>query len=141
VLSYVEGHNLRTELARCGRTAPPTVVIDWGVQLSTMLIAVHAAGILHRNLKPENIVIDRTGCLHLIDFGDAAWLDRSGGRYHILSGLQGMAEYLSPEQARGVSRPIRSVAWGLSDALRFDPLMAPTQTASSVIGRVVATKR
>jgi serine/threonine-protein kinase len=104
VLSHVEGHNLRTELRRRGGAAPAVVVADWAAQLSTILTAVHGANVLHRDVKPENIVVDPSGALHLVDFGDATRLDRPGGRYHILSGLQGTPEYLSPEQILG--RPL-----------------------------------
>jgi serine/threonine-protein kinase len=101
VLSYAPGHNLRTEFLNRATPTSALQVADWAAQLLTILAAVHDATVLHRDIKPENIIIDQTGRLHLVDFGDASRLDRPGGRYHILSGLQGTPEYLSPEQILG----------------------------------------
>lgn len=70
-------------------------IIDLGVQLSSALVACHAAGIIHRDIKPGNIIMDRSGRVYLMDFG-LAWM-RRGPVGLELETRDGTARYLPPE--------------------------------------------
>jgi serine/threonine protein kinase len=97
VMQLVEGPTLRRRLQEEPLTLPATQRI--GARLSHALAHVHAAGIVHRDMKPSNILLDEDGMPHLTDFGiarltDATTRTRSGT-------FTGTAAYMSPEQVRG----------------------------------------
>ena len=78
VSEVVEGSSLRDMLAR----APLSVgdVLDLGVQMADGLAAAHQAGIVHRDFKPENVMVTRDGRVKILDFGLASWGFATGGR-------------------------------------------------------------
>jgi serine/threonine-protein kinase len=98
-MELVVGANLK-DLLREG-PLPPERAFDVSVQLAEGLHAVHEQGIIHRDFKPANVMIDGRGVVKLMDFGIAkeAGSDRSSPTVsgHVL----GTPEYMSPEQARG----------------------------------------
>ena len=97
-MEYVEGETLAELLARRGRL-PPAEVARLGVQVCAALAAAHAAGLVHRDVKPQNLILGRDGVLRLGDFGIAVG---HGGTQLTLAGtVLGTAGYLAPEQARG----------------------------------------
>jgi serine/threonine protein kinase len=97
-MELLVGENLRQVLARQGRLAPADVVAV-GRQLCAALEAVHHAGIVHRDVKPENLILQADGGVKLTDFGIAwmqneATLTRTGG-------VLGSPAYMAPEQILG----------------------------------------
>ncbi len=98
-MELVEGANLK-DLLREG-PLPPERAFDVSVQLAEGLQAVHEHGVIHRDFKPANVMIDGRGVVRLMDFGIAKEVgaDRSSptASGHIL----GTPEYMSPEQTRG----------------------------------------
>src|SRR5207245_4736043 len=68
---YVPGETLRTIIA--GRPMNPRHVAEHGVQIADALADAHAAGIVHGDLRPENIIITPKGSAKVMDFGLAAW--------------------------------------------------------------------
>ena len=99
VMELVENQDLRRELLATP-TLPPAEVARYGCEVFSGLAAVHEAGIVHRDVKPENLLIDTTGSesrLKLTDFGVARLT--YGGSLTKLSSLIGTPEYMAPEIA------------------------------------------
>jgi DNA-binding beta-propeller fold protein YncE len=96
-MRLVEGGDLRKVIDREGPLPPPRAVELLG-QIAGALDAAHAAGIVHRDVKPHNILVDGDHA-YLSDFGLAKAVEDSG----VLSGASvvGTVEYMSPEQWRG----------------------------------------
>lgn len=73
-------------------------ILKIGVQLSEALVVCHSAGVIHRDIKPGNVLMDRQGDVYLMDFG-LAWM-RRGAADHVLNTKDGTARYLAPEVFR-----------------------------------------
>lgn len=78
-MELVEGEDLAVLIRRAGRF-PPERVIQIGVQLCGALAAAHAAGVLHGDVRPENVLVDQPGFVKLTDFGIAAAVGGPEGR-------------------------------------------------------------
>src|SRR5690606_39120026 len=87
------------------------------IQLCGAVSAVHAAGLLHRDLKPQNVILRPSGTPVLLDFGIAQ--DESAERLTQTGQLLGTPSYMSPEQAAGDPRAVdvRSDVYGLGAIL------------------------
>ncbi len=97
VMDYVNGHDLRAELRMHGPKAPADVA-RLGHQMAAALSAAHAAGVVHRDVKPENVLLEPvTGAAKLTDFGISKILDGSQQATMML----GTPSYMAPEIADG----------------------------------------
>jgi tRNA A-37 threonylcarbamoyl transferase component Bud32 len=98
VMEYLSGGSLAEVLRREG-AQPAGRACLWLEQAARALDAAHRAGVVHRDVKPANLLLDRDGTVHVADFGiaSAAGLDSMTATGTVL----GTAGYLSPEQARG----------------------------------------
>jgi CheY-like chemotaxis protein len=95
-MEYVEGITLRELLDTRGRLAPPAALAI-GTQLAECLAAAHQVGVIHRDIKPHNLLLDADGVLKVLDFGVARLAERSAGLTE--AGLiMGTPAYMSPEQ-------------------------------------------
>jgi serine/threonine-protein kinase len=98
VFEYVEGETLKERIRRCGRLPIPEAVA-YAIEIARALGAAHARHIVHRDVKPQNVLIDEEGSCKVTDFGIARTLDEEGltadGR------VLGTTDYVSPEQALG----------------------------------------
>ena len=97
-MEYVDGETLAELVARRGALPAPEVA-GLAVQACSGLAAVHAAGLVHRDVKPQNLLLGRDGVLKLGDFGIA--LGPEATRLTMAGTVLGTAGYLAPEQARG----------------------------------------
>src|SRR5437773_1939511 len=96
-MEYLDGRSLKELIVSRG-PAPIPVSIDYARQILTALRFAHRHGIVHRDIKPHNVLVDAEGRLKVTDFGIA----RAGASQMTEAGsIIGTAQYLSPEQARG----------------------------------------
>ena len=98
VMEYIDGHTL-VEVIEYYGILPNIVLINILIQVLSGLKAAHSKGIYHRDVKPDNVMIDRNGCAHIMDFGIARTLQPTG--LTDTGMLIGTPEYMSPEQAVG----------------------------------------
>jgi len=103
VMDLVDGGDLRTLLSGT-RTLPPARVAELGAGIAAGLAAVHAAGVIHRDVKPENVLVDgafEPGRPRLTDFGIAKFVQQEGssGRSTMLVGTP---QYIAPELIDGL---------------------------------------
>src|SRR5919106_687873 len=97
VMEYVEGKTLK-ELIRSRGPCPIPVAIAYTRQILSALRYAHRSGLIHRDIKPHNVIVDSEGVVKVTDFGIA----RAGASQMTEEGsIIGTAQYLSPEQARG----------------------------------------
>jgi serine/threonine protein kinase len=103
VYDFVQGTNLQQSMRR--KAASPEEAAALCVHISEALSHAHALGVVHRDLKPGNILIDGAGRPHITDFG-LAKRDDSGSTAGGSGVIVGTLKYMSPEQAEGKSREI-----------------------------------
>jgi eukaryotic-like serine/threonine-protein kinase len=111
VTELLEGETLRQQMN--GRPLPPRKAIDYAIQIASGLAAGHDRGVVHRDIKPDNLFVTRDGRVKILDFGLAKMIDASGDATVTLDGVPlapvvGTAVYMSPEQARGLRVDHRS---------------------------------
>ncbi|MCC6873193.1 MAG: protein kinase [Sandaracinaceae bacterium] len=80
---------------------PPAVVVDMGIQICAGLTAAHSRGVIHRDLKPGNVFVQREGPIKILDFGIARPMGQAGPQLTMAGSVIGTPGYLSPEQAKG----------------------------------------
>ncbi len=98
VLEYVDGENLK-ELIRRG-PLPVATAVDLAIQISQGLAFAHQQGLVHRDVKPQNVLLDGDGQVKVTDFGIARSLDVQHGMTQTGTVL-GTSDYIAPEQAQG----------------------------------------
>jgi len=124
---YIDGETLRDRI-RTG-SLKPSDALDIGIQVASALCATHSVGIIHRDIKPDNIMLRRDGIVKVLDFG-LAKLCREPQKTEtnslaptqnfINTGagiVMGTVHYMSPEQARGLEVDERTDIWSLGCVL------------------------
>jgi len=108
VMEYVDGLSLRQILRQRGRL-PAAEAFDVAIQVAEALQAIHEAGIIHRDLKAGNVMLDAAGSVRLMDFGIAKRLvPDEGSGITATAQMIGTPEYMSPEQVRSEKLDARS---------------------------------
>jgi serine/threonine-protein kinase len=98
VFELVDGENLK-ELVERGGPLPVRRALELGLDVGRALAFAHAQGLVHRDVKPQNVLLDADGRAKVTDFGIARTLDAVG---HTETGtVLGTSHYVAPEQARG----------------------------------------
>ncbi|HEX6508466.1 MAG TPA: protein kinase [Chloroflexota bacterium] len=104
IMEYIRGRTLKETLEAGGQLSEPQAVGIMAAVLDALGYA-HARGLIHRDVKPHNILLTRDGTARLADFGIAHLVDGSTTR---TAAILGSAQYLSPEQSRGEEATLRS---------------------------------
>ena len=96
-MEYLKGHTLK-QLVRDHGAMPPDLAVDIAIQVLRAAKFAHKRGVVHRDIKPHNVILDEDGRAKVTDFGIA----RAGASDMTETGsIMGTAQYLSPEQAQG----------------------------------------
>lgn len=112
-MEYVNGRTLADILKQSG-TLTPMQVCDVMSEVASALISAHQNGVIHRDIKPGNILVSTTGQVKVADFGIARALGAGVEQGLTQTGaVMGTATYFSPEQAQGVSTDQRSDIYSL----------------------------
>ena len=114
VMEYVEGTDLKEYIRERG-PLPPREAVRIMTQIVSAIELAHQNRIIHRDIKPQNILIDREGNVKITDFGIAIALSETSLTQ--TNTLLGSVHYLSPEQARGGMATIRSDIYALGIVL------------------------
>jgi len=104
-MELVEGEDLQAVLRR-KKKLDPAEAANIMAQVCRALEAAHGEGVIHRDLKPQNIMLDKTGRVYVMDFGIARSITASGMTQ--TGALIGTPDYMSPEQAKGLPLDARS---------------------------------
>src|SRR5215813_1219840 len=96
---YLSGGDLRTTMRESGGSLPLARALALARDLCRALVFAHGQGLVHRDVKPENVWLSADGTAKLGDFGLALTVDRS--RLSVPGAVVGTASYLAPEQAQG----------------------------------------
>lgn len=99
VFEYVPGETLKQRIKSEG-PLPITESVAYAIEIGSALVAAHAAGLVHRDVKPQNVLLDTQGHAKVADFGIARELEASDGLTKT-GRVLGTTDYVSPEQAMG----------------------------------------
>ena len=126
VSEFVEGETVRQRLERGSLTLRE--ILDIGIQTASALAAAHAASIVHRDIKPDNLMLRPDGYVKVLDFGVATFARPAAGSTDAMVTMAAAVEtspgtivgtiaYMSPEQARGLPVDGRSDCYSLGVVL------------------------
>src|ERR1044072_8756881 len=138
---FIDGQTLRERIKK--GTLTLSDVLDVGIQIASALSATHSVGIIHRDIKPDNVMLRHDGIVKVLDFGLAKLTrERETPDHNSFATTQdfintgigvvlGTAQYMSPEQARGFDLDARTDIWSLGCVLYEmisgrPPFAAPT---------------
>jgi hypothetical protein len=134
VLPFATGGSLAARIAANPDGLPAASVADLGARLAGALAAAHNLGLVHRDVKPTNVLFDAEGQPLLADFGTARLV-------HDRAGIAGTAEYLAPEVAAGEPPGPRSDVYGLGITCYEALTGAPPYAASTPAATLRAADR
>ena len=107
-MEYIDGEDLASLLPRIGRL-PADKAVETARKICAGLAAAHAKGVIHRDLKPHNVMLNKRGEIVIMDFGLAAIADQLSGA----EARNGTPAYMSPEQLKGTEVTARSDIYAL----------------------------
>jgi len=141
-MQHVEGEDLATRLRREGRL-PVDELLACFRQICEGLAAAHAEGVVHRDLKPQNVLLDRSGTTRLADFGLAMSFGQASLTHR--GEVLGTPLYISPEQVQGAKADRRSDIYSLGIILyemaTGEPPFSEGSATEIVVQRLQRTPR
>jgi len=114
VMEFIEGRTL-AEFIGAGRSPTPVQAAEIAQKICDAIAAAHAQGVIHRDIKPGNVMVTRDGTVKVMDFGIARTLGPETAPQ--TSAVLGTASYLSPEQAQGTPVDARTDIYSLGAVL------------------------
>jgi eukaryotic-like serine/threonine-protein kinase len=114
VMEFIEGRTL-AEFMATGRSPTPVQAAEIAQKIAAAIAAAHAQGVIHRDIKPGNVMVTRDGTVKVMDFGIARVLGPETAPQ--TSAVLGTASYLSPEQAQGGPVDARTDIYSLGAVL------------------------
>ena len=136
VMELIDGEDLAERLARVGQLDPQQAATI-GAEVATALAHAHGAGIVHRDVKPANVMLTREGEVKVTDFGIAAPLEGSTG-LTMTGSVMGTSRYISPEQAAGERATPASDVYSLGVVLYETLAGAPPFVRESPVATALA---
>lgn len=117
VMALLEGETLDSKWERTGKALPLPLALSFVDAVLDILCAAHAEGIVHRDVKPDNVFVTRAGAVKILDFGIARLVDGSGATRS--GSVFGTPAFMPPEQALGRIHEIdaRSDVWSVGATL------------------------
>ena len=115
VFEYVDGENLKALIEREG-PLPEGEALELALQITQALSFAHAHGLCHRDVKPQNVLLDDEGRAKVTDFGIARSLDVQAGITQTGT-VMGTSDYIAPEQARGAKATVQTDVYSLGAVL------------------------
>ena len=100
VFEFVDGKTLKEIIAEHGKL-PQGTAVQIAIRILSALRHAHEAGVIHRDIKPQNVLVDRQGYIKVSDFGIARMVDTNTQDGESRQSVMGSVHYFSPEQARG----------------------------------------
>jgi len=135
VLAFVDGSTLAQRLRHDG-AVPAPVAASIAADVAGALAHAHRAGVVHRDVKPGNVLIDRDGRVQLVDFGIARLLADAAARETVAGQVMGTLRYMAPEQLAGASVDERTDLYALGlvlyELLAGHPAFGVTSPAALV---------
>ncbi len=108
---YVDGSSLREVIAQQPLLQARAVAL--GIEIADALHAAHAVGVVHRDLKPDNVLLTKTGAVKVVDFGIAHVASYEGPRLTRRGDLLGTPAYMAPEQLAGAPVDARADVYAM----------------------------
>lgn len=129
VMEFVEGGSLRERLHKHPHGLPVAEALRILRQIAAGLEAAHASGVIHRDMKPENVLMDADGTARVTDFGLALPLHEASTRLTLAGTAVGTVDYMAPEQFRGAEADARLDVFALG-VMAYELLTGKTPRGS-----------
>src|SRR5450432_2020595 len=116
VMEFAEGIPLRALLGS-GKQLPSERAVDVACKLLEAVVYMHDMGVVHRDLKPDNVIVKQDGSIKILDFGIALDVEARRLTWFGLSRLMGTPDYMAPEQLRGKRGDARTDVYAVGTIL------------------------
>jgi serine/threonine protein kinase len=133
VTEHIHGARTLTQYCRAGSLLPVDQVVSIMYKCAKALHYAHSRGVVHRDVKPSNILLTQEGDVRIVDFGIALVADSDVSR---LEGVAGSPAYMSPEQVQGLELDARSDLYSLG-AVMYEMLCGQRPFRAGALGKLL----